>query len=103
MVAEEITEKLPFITGGLALAILGLFLMMYLAKFGLAGLVGGGLAFFGGGLLIGKAIFEREAHYHSPVERFIAAPVVNPHEIMRGMEIGVPREVRYVLQRVRGG
>ena len=92
---------------GGALMAMAFLIMISLAKIGVYGILIGSLMFFGAGMVISKGIwgFEKREDYRSPIERYIRAPVHNPHDYARSVEIALPNELKVAFQRIneRGG
>ena len=92
---------------GGVMAALSFLVMIGLSRIGIYGLLIGSLLFFGAGLAIGKGLWgiEKRIEYRSPIERYIRAPVHNPHDYARAVEIALPNELKIAFQRIseRGG
>jgi len=74
-------------------------------KYGVWGLAAGSSLFTAAGIVIGRAIFERECNYESPIVHYIRGYVPGDvaREYVRTIEVILPTEIKMAVERMRVG
>jgi len=74
-------------------------------KYGVWGLAAGSSLFTAAGIIMGRAIFEKECNYESPIVRYIRGYVPGDvaREYARTIEVILPTEIKMAVERMRVG
>jgi len=99
-------KRVMWIVIGVVVAMIAFLAAIAIAtKYGIWGLAAGSSLFTAAGIIMGRAIFERECNYESPIVRYVRGYVPGDvaREYARTIEVIMPTEIKMAVERMRVG